>query len=398
MKILALRTLIKEAISDMEVSLELGNGTIIHGIPRKNPRQLNLQIGKNNYFSFWEGEFASGGNKIVKGVDDRSQEWLDQAVEEYKVAERDSYPEKYGLKEDSYKVSRPTQDQVDRFFALTQNEIHYLNSKPVEGQEKTFNKMEVEPWDEYDLSNWNSLVRKAKQQGKSIDEGNDKIKDPVISETYNDDGRNPYNGFLSTDDTKIVIVRSNEDWEKLATSLGSKGFKHNGSLNPLNPNKGLTQMSNYAKFPYEVVINKTQKVVDFGEHTLNENKMTKENTPVRLGTPNVPELTELAQKALKTKDVVMFDYDVVGTPLAGIYLVGGGAGYRQVGIRTNLNVDGSKVQQFVCKTNGGPTVTYETHEMDVPSVFCDRKDAQKIWDLYRNGELEQTEVSVNEIS
>jgi len=64
----------------------------------------------------------------------------------------------------------PTQDQVDRFFELTQNETHYLNSKPVEGQEKTFNKMEVEPWDEYDLSNWNSLVRKAKQRGKSIAE------------------------------------------------------------------------------------------------------------------------------------------------------------------------------------------------------------------------------------
>ena len=42
----------------------------------------------------------------------------------------------------------PTQDQVDKFFALTQNETHYLNSKPVAGQEKTFNKMEVEPWDE----------------------------------------------------------------------------------------------------------------------------------------------------------------------------------------------------------------------------------------------------------
>ena len=27
-------------------------------------------------------------------------------------------------------------------------------------------------------------------------------------------------------------------------------------------------MSNYAKFPYEVVINKTEKLVDFGEHTL----------------------------------------------------------------------------------------------------------------------------------
>ena len=60
----------------------------------------------------------------------------------------------------------PTQDQVDKFFALTQNETHYLNSKPVAGQEKTFNKMEVEPWDEYDLSNWNSLVRKAKSKGQ----------------------------------------------------------------------------------------------------------------------------------------------------------------------------------------------------------------------------------------
>jgi len=60
----------------------------------------------------------------------------------------------------------PTQDQVDKFFALTQNETHYLNSKPVKGQEKTFNLMPIEPWDEYDLSNWNSLVRKAKQQGK----------------------------------------------------------------------------------------------------------------------------------------------------------------------------------------------------------------------------------------
>ena len=30
----------------------------------------------------------------------------------------------------------PTQDQVDKFFALTQNEMHYLYSKPVRGQEK----------------------------------------------------------------------------------------------------------------------------------------------------------------------------------------------------------------------------------------------------------------------
>ena len=71
----------------------------------------------------------------------------------------------------------PTQDQVDKFFALTQNEMHYLNSKPVMGQEKTFNKMEVEPWDEYDLSNWNALVGKAKSKGQINEDIYDKFLD-----------------------------------------------------------------------------------------------------------------------------------------------------------------------------------------------------------------------------
>ena len=70
-----------------------------------------------------------------------------------------------------YDVYMPSQDQVDRFFALTNNETHYLNSKPVMGQEGTFNLMPIEPWDEYDYSNWKALVRKAKAKGKSINEG-----------------------------------------------------------------------------------------------------------------------------------------------------------------------------------------------------------------------------------
>ena len=72
----------------------------------------------------------------------------------------------FDISESINESKMPTQDQVDKFFSLTQNEIHYLNSKPVAGQEKTFNKMEVEPWDEYDLSNFNSLVRKAKSKGR----------------------------------------------------------------------------------------------------------------------------------------------------------------------------------------------------------------------------------------
>ena len=112
------------------------------------------------------GEVANRYGNALNKLEDRL----------YKVNKQlDDYDMNEGFKDylgySSAEVSRPTQNQVDRFFALTQNETHYLNSKPVEGQEKTFNKMEVEPWDEYDLSNWNSLVRKAKQRGKSIDEG-----------------------------------------------------------------------------------------------------------------------------------------------------------------------------------------------------------------------------------
>ena len=58
--------------------------------------------------------------------------------------------------------SIPSQEEVDKFFTDTQNEIHYLASKPVMGQKGDRVRSEIEPWDEYDLSNWNALVRKAK--------------------------------------------------------------------------------------------------------------------------------------------------------------------------------------------------------------------------------------------
>ena len=98
MKISAIRSLIKEAISDMELSLELSNGKIIHGLARKDPKALSLQIGNNTYFSFWEGKFILSGTgdvTIVRGVDDYSQEWFLKATEEYLKAMEDTYPEKF---------------------------------------------------------------------------------------------------------------------------------------------------------------------------------------------------------------------------------------------------------------------------------------------------------------
>ena len=73
--------------------------------------------------------------------------------------------QKMGLWDNIYTLREsniPSQEEVNKFFSDTQNEMHYLNSKPVAGQKGTLSKSEVEPWDEYDLSNWKSLNRKAK--------------------------------------------------------------------------------------------------------------------------------------------------------------------------------------------------------------------------------------------
>ena len=88
-----------------------------------------------------------------------------------------------------YDVYMPSQEEVDRFFELTQNETHYLNSKPVMGQEGTFNLMPIEPWDEYDYSNWMALVRKAKDKGKSISENDSYAR--VSKPRFKKDKNNP---------------------------------------------------------------------------------------------------------------------------------------------------------------------------------------------------------------
>ena len=114
-------------------------------------------------------DLGSDGNVDYSSYDYTTGEanWTSDSLEQIKKWEEDNQDRIKVIYPKSLNESKiPTQDQVDKFFALTQNEMHYLNSKPVMGQEKTFNKMEVEPWDEYDLSNWNSLVRKAKSKGQ----------------------------------------------------------------------------------------------------------------------------------------------------------------------------------------------------------------------------------------
>jgi hypothetical protein len=146
------------------------------------------------------------------------------------------------------KKELPTQDQVNKFFSLTQNEIHYLNSKPVKGQEKTFNKMEVEPWDEYDLSNWDSLVRKAKAKGK-IDEKLKGIDGKACWKGYKLAGTKKKGG--KTVDNCVPMKESNQDWPQEVLSLyGDITFK----LEKVMPDRAR----------YQVLDTETGKIWDIG--------------------------------------------------------------------------------------------------------------------------------------
>ena len=79
-----------------------------------------------------------------------------------------------------YDVYMPSQEEVDNFFNSHDSlGSHYLNNKPVMGQEGTFNLMPIEPWDEYDYSNWKAL------QADTLDEvqkgHNEKVSKEVFS-------------------------------------------------------------------------------------------------------------------------------------------------------------------------------------------------------------------------
>ena len=78
-----------------------------------------------------------------------------------------------------YDVYMPSQEEVDQFFEKeTHLQTHYLNSKPVMGQEGSFNKTEIAPWDEYDYSNWKALQAKPLEEEVSKTE---KALDQVIT-------------------------------------------------------------------------------------------------------------------------------------------------------------------------------------------------------------------------
>ena len=87
------------AIDGKDISVKLEDGVVITGKPDLNRNrlfQLSLQIKTENgtkYFSFYKGKFATGGNEIVAGMNDESNDWLKSATKIYGLAAMKMYPE-----------------------------------------------------------------------------------------------------------------------------------------------------------------------------------------------------------------------------------------------------------------------------------------------------------------
>jgi hypothetical protein len=139
------------------ISKSLISENLQYHIDKNIPLMENVfRIGSDAHLSMIK-EARKLYSRNVLDLCEEDEALMETHIGEFDLYENEIIPLDLPMLEES---NMPSQEEVNKFFSDTQNETHYLNSKPVAGQEKTFNNMEVEPWDEYDLSNWKSLNRK----------------------------------------------------------------------------------------------------------------------------------------------------------------------------------------------------------------------------------------------
>ena len=139
------------------ISKSLISENLQYHIDKNIPLMENVfRIGSDAHLSMIK-EARKLYSRNVLDLCEEDQALMETHIGEFDLYENEIIPLDLPMLEES---NMPSQEEVNKFFSDTQNEMHYLNSKPVAGQKGTLNNSEVEPWDEYDLSNWKSLNRK----------------------------------------------------------------------------------------------------------------------------------------------------------------------------------------------------------------------------------------------
>jgi|FLOH01.1.fsa_nt_gi hypothetical protein len=155
------------------------------------------------------------------------------------LCEEDEALIKTNLKESNI----PSQEEVNKFFLDTQQEIHYLNSKP------------VKDWDEYDMSNWKSKLRKKElgrpQFGESLEElkikrgsypatlvvskdgkviKQEEVKTPALAPALYRILRKKYpEAIIKLEDSTGKIINESQDYDEVAQSEFGMDYDQLGS-------------------------------------------------------------------------------------------------------------------------------------------------------------------------
>ncbi len=110
-------------------------------------------VGAKHYLDFEIKEPQIDAMVDVAAEEDVINEFDDESMTAYQKAVKKVYRPKY-----DGSIQMPSQEEVDAFFQSTGQENHYLANKPVFG--------DLEPWDDYDYSNWKNITR-----GHKLNEG-----------------------------------------------------------------------------------------------------------------------------------------------------------------------------------------------------------------------------------
>lgn len=145
-------------LTEGKVKSLLSEGLQYH-IDKKIPLfETVYRIGSNKHLSLIKEARKMYSRNIIN-LCEEDEALIKTHLGEFALYEGESVPLDLPMLEES---NMPSQEEVNKFFSDTQQEIHYLNSKP------------VKDWDEYDMSNWKSKLRKKElgrpQFGESLNE------------------------------------------------------------------------------------------------------------------------------------------------------------------------------------------------------------------------------------
>ena len=145
-------------------------------------------------------------------------EFDDESMTAYQKAVKKVYRPKY-----DGSIQMPSQEVVDAFFKKIGKEYHYLANKPVFG--------DLEPWDDYDYSNWKSITRGHKLNEADLDEARGPINLKAAMDALN---KSKYvDGVKIRQGNKFTGIKSIEVNARLLGDLvvtkdGEVFWKHKG--------------------------------------------------------------------------------------------------------------------------------------------------------------------------